>query len=142
MKLALVISTLFFSLAYAGNDSDSCGAGWYVTQKKSLFGTSTRGTTNGTIPPTFGMTSGTSGCAQHSLAKKEEKSKAFTYENYDSLIIDMAVGEGESLLALSSLLECDKSFALATKENFKNLYADNPEVLFQNIMTSNLCQNI
>ena len=47
-----------------GGGSDGCGLGSEVTQKKSLLATTTRGTTNGTIPPAFGMTSGTIGCDQ------------------------------------------------------------------------------
>ncbi|MFM8315218.1 MAG: DUF3015 family protein [Deltaproteobacteria bacterium] len=49
--------------------TDSCGLGWQVTQKKSFLATTTRGTTNAFVPPTFGMTFGTIGCDKHSFAK-------------------------------------------------------------------------
>ena len=93
-------------------DSDGCGAGWQVTNRKTFFGTTTRGVTNLTIPPTFGMTSGTSGCSQHPIAKKDEAAVVFAISNYDPLVIEIASGGGEVLDAFSRLLGCSDSGAL------------------------------
>ncbi len=87
-------------------DSDGCGAGWNVTRQKTFFGTTTRGVTNLIIPPTFGMTSGTSGCSQHPIAKKDEPAMSFAISNYDALLIEIAVGHGEVLSAFARLLSC------------------------------------
>ncbi|MBI3558060.1 MAG: DUF3015 family protein [Deltaproteobacteria bacterium] len=118
-------------------DSDGCGAGWQVTRRKTFFGTSTRGTTNLVIPPTFAMTSGTSGCSQHPIAKKDEAALRFAFSNYDALLIDMAGGGGETLDAFARLLSCGDAgnFGRAVQRNFKSLVPPQaaPFELFENV---------
>src|SRR3954471_20570420 len=92
IALALVSSAAFAS---DGGGSDGCGLGWQVTQKKSFLGTTTRGTTNAVVPPTFGMTSGTIGCDQHGFAKNDQKAIEFVAANYEPLMVEMAQGNGE-----------------------------------------------
>ena len=99
---------LSFSVSTWGADtSDGCGLGWNITSNTTLSATTTRGTTNATLPPSFSMSSGTSGCAKHQIAKKEDR-PAFEYalNNYDSLTIDMARGHGENLTAFARTLGC------------------------------------
>lgn len=106
LVLGLLVSSLS-SVAMADDTSDGCGMGWSVTKSISLSGTTTRSSTNGTFSSPFGMTSGTSGCAKHSIAKKEDR-PAFDYAMYnrDALTIDMARGHGESLAAFARTLGC------------------------------------
>lgn len=89
--------------------SDSCGLGWQVTNSRSFLGTTTRGTTNYFVPPSFGMTSGTLGCETHTFAKEEQKAVDFVAQNGDSLKADLAVGNGEYLSALSETMGCASS---------------------------------
>lgn len=88
---------------------DGCGLGWQVTQKRSFLATTTRGTTNAFVPPTFGMTSGTIGCAQHSFAKNEAPAVNFAVTNQEALMIEMAQGKGEYLAAFGRTLGCNDS---------------------------------
>src|SRR4051812_42927982 len=78
-------------------DTDSCGLGWQVTQKKTLSAKTTRGTTNAFVPPTFGMTTGTIGCAQHPLSKRDVEGALYATTNFDELSVEMAEGQGEFL---------------------------------------------
>jgi len=77
--------------------TDSCGLGWQVTEKKSLLGTFTRGTTNAFVPPSFGMSTGTIGCESHPVSKADGKGVEFVAQNYDTLRLEMAAGQGENL---------------------------------------------
>src|SRR5271170_3615642 len=60
--------------AVAGEpDTDGCGLGWQVTDKKTIIGSLTRGSTNSFIPPSFGMTSGTLGCRKHEFSMRDQE---------------------------------------------------------------------
>lgn len=93
----------------SGGGSDGCGLGWQVTDKRSLIGTTTRGTTNMTIPPSFGMTSGTMGCEQHSFAMKEMDSAKFVASNFETLKIEISQGQGEFLDAFVATMGCESN---------------------------------
>lgn len=105
--------------------SDECGLGWQVTKNKTLMGTSTRGTTNVYLSPTWSMTSGTSGCEKHDFAKKDAESVKYVATNFYSLKADMAQGQGEYLAGLAILLGCDgqsmAGFESAVQKNFKSI---------------------
>ncbi len=124
-KLALVLGLALSTSAFAGSPggSDFCGLGWEVTQKKSFLATTTRGTTNAFVPPTFGMTTGTIGCDQHSLAKRDVPAAQFVAGHYDALLMDMAQGEGESLQALAQSMGCSnmEAFGNMTRREFSSL---------------------
>jgi len=89
-----------------GGGSDGCGLGWQVTEQKTMLGTTTRGTTNGFVPPTFGMTSGTIGCDQHDIAKKEQKAATFVVANHQVLSTELAQGSGETVQGLAFVMGC------------------------------------
>jgi hypothetical protein len=105
--------------------SDGCGLGWQVTDKKTWLGTTTRGTTNNFVPPSFGMTSGTIGCEQHPIAKNESEAAAFAYNNHDSLTAEMAAGQGEYVSGLAKSMGCDDAavpaFSEMTQKNYKEI---------------------
>jgi hypothetical protein len=128
--LAAMAAVLLISFsAQARDSSDGCGLGWEVTSKTTFSATSTRGTTNAFVPPTFGMTSGTLGCAKHDLVKKKDEAAAFyAVENYDSLRQEMAEGSGENLRAFASLMGCEGSayqgFARLVQSRFSAIAAD------------------
>jgi hypothetical protein len=125
-KLMLVFSGLMLAVsaqASTGGGSDGCGLGWQVTAKKSLVATLTRATTNAVVPPTFGMTTGTIGCDQHSIAMRDVPAAQFVASHYDALMMDMAQGEGEALTALSTSLGCSNAaaFGTMTQREFSSL---------------------
>lgn len=124
-------------------DSDSCGPGWLVIQKRTLSATTTRQTVNlGGILPTFGMTSGTMGCAQMPLSTLEEAAVKYTYTNMDSLMVAMAEGQGEVLTGFAQTLGCEdrltERFSKMTQSHFREITNDgqvNGLQLFQNVKT-------
>jgi len=109
--------------------SDSCGMGWQITQKKTWLATTTRGTTNYFIPPAFGMTSGTMGCDQHSIAKNDMDAAKYASNNQESLSIEMAQGEGEYLAGFAKTLGCEDAvqgeFAKMAQDNYGAITANN-----------------
>lgn len=143
-KVLVMIVTGFLPLAAlaAGDISpnggtDSCGLGWKVTDKKSLMATCTRGTTNGVVPPTSGMTTGTIGCEKHTIAKADAKGVEFVTANYDSLRLEMAAGQGENLAALARTMGCADAnvdaFGRAVQGNYETVVGNGSRIeLFQN----------
>ena len=84
-------------------------------------------TTNGTSGnQTFGITSGTSGCASNGVVTLPAKTAAFADENLNKLARDMSSGEGESLHALAALMGIEDQhkaeFFAATQANFAQLF--------------------
>ena len=85
-------------------------------------------TTNGIFTnQLLGITFGTLGCSGN--GKVTAQVVTFTNENTESLARDMAVGQGESLNVLASLLnvkDADKAhFFAVTKSNFSQIYSTN-----------------
>lgn len=115
-------------VAKADDTSSGCGLGWAVTKKVTLSGTTTRNTTHSTLPPTFGMTSGTSGCAQHSFAKKEQEAVLFAMANTDALSIEMAQGQGEYLQAFARTFGCKDNagalFGEVVQKNYNAIFSE------------------
>lgn len=108
-KGILLLALISASLAYAEDKSNGCGLGWQVTKKMSMVATTTRTTTNSVVPNTFGMTSGTLGCTRHSVVKKGSAPLHFAEANYESLLAEMAMGQGEALQAFSQTLGCQSN---------------------------------
>lgn len=106
---------------------DGCGLGWQVTAKRTMLATTTRGTTNAFVPPSFGMTSGTIGCDRLDFAKNEQKAVIFVSENVDHLKLEMAVGQGEYVETLAAEMGCHgsavRSFAEAARANYDTVTA-------------------
>jgi hypothetical protein len=102
---------LFFILglvssAYAADGSSGCGLGWQVMKKNSLVSSALRASTNATFLNTVAMTSGTSGCAQHSIVKNDKADIHYAEANYEQLVSEMAQGKGETLSAFAEVLGC------------------------------------
>lgn len=143
--IALLVFLVLFlvpMLVWSADSSDGCGLGWQLTQKTSLLATTTRTATNITIPNTFGMTSGTLGCAQHSIVKRDEPAAKYVVTNFDALQIDMARGRGEYLNGLVRVFGCDDSavemFRKLSQSQFKEMCSKNmadPFALFLSLKT-------
>ncbi len=105
--------------------SDSCGLAWQVTKQKTLIGTSTRGTTNAYLSPTWSMTSGTSGCEKHQFSKREEEAVKYVSTNLYPLTAEMAEGHGEYLVGLAQVMGCNDSvvsdFGRVTQKSFNSM---------------------
>lgn len=84
-------------------------------------------TTNQTLwNQTFGISSGTLGCAQPSMIVENEKVLRFVADNMDPLAQDIASGSGETLSTLAELMEIPAEkrleFFAALQDNFTGIY--------------------
>ena len=127
LKSLLVFLFLIGSAAYAGDSSTGCGLGWQVAPKQSLVSATTRTITNATFSnQIFGTTSGTSGCAKHSIVENYKESLNYAMINGQKLMLEMAQGNGEVLRTYASTFDCND----AIKVDFNNsLQANYNEVI-------------
>lgn len=84
-------------------------------------------TTNGTFGnQTFGITSGTLECQRPAKFVENEKLNTFVAANMDSIAVDMAAGQGESLVTLAELMEVPADsrveFYASLQQNFRGIY--------------------
>lgn len=116
--------SLLLSPAMAGDSSSGCGLGWAVFKKNSLISSALRATTNAMFLNTIAMTSGTSGCAKHSIVKNDKKSLHFMDANKHQLMTEMAYGQGEYVSGLAELMGCDTAvFSQKMKEGYSDVFA-------------------
>jgi hypothetical protein len=126
---SLVAAGILFTGTAVAEDSTGCGAGTLLFEGQS--GTAPQVlavTTNGTLGnQTFGITSGTLGCDSQGMITASAELNRFASQNLDKLAQNMAVGEGESLDTLASMIgiaDQDKAaFYAATKAHFDTIFA-------------------
>lgn len=122
LLIGLTLSLLSLG-TFAGDSSSGCGLGWAVFKDTSLVSSALRATTNAFFLNTIAMTSGTSGCAKHSIVKNDKKSLHFMDANKHQLMTEMALGNGEYVSALSQLMGCEEvAFTQNMRENFQNVF--------------------
>lgn len=153
-SVSVVVLGMFAGQAYgAGYGAAGCGLGSIVLGAKPGFMQVFAATTNGTsASQTFGITSGTSNCADKAGAaaeeggeegeapKKDKKTKKkknasiieqrdFVTANLSTLKKEAAQGNGDTLAALSSTLGCDAAvfpqFAANIKGHHGQIFAKN-----------------
>lgn len=141
MKLVTIaIAVLFGFAAQAEDQSVGCGLGYKVAPENTLISTTTRASTNAYTQP-FGVTTGTSGCAKHTIVKKDKEPVYFAEANFDNLSIEMAHGEGQYLTGFAHALSCQDgsvdAFAQFTKANYEQIFnnAHGPHDMLNNLQT-------
>ncbi|MFP3874091.1 MAG: DUF3015 domain-containing protein [Thiohalophilus sp.] len=126
---SFVLSAMAMSGANAAPNNVGCGLGSMVFEGKSGIPEQVlAATTNGTFGnQTFGISSGTLGCAQDGVVQKYAAAEAFTGANMEKLARDMSVGEGEALETMAELMgiadEHKASFFQASKDNFSEIFS-------------------
>ena len=128
LKKIAVAAVLVMGSSVAMADPDvGCGVGSTIWEGQSgKIAKILAGTTNGIFTNQFlGITFGTLGCSGN--GKVTAQVVTFTNENSEALARDMAVGQGESLNVLASLLnvkDADKArFNAVAKSNFASIYS-------------------
>jgi len=119
MKYFLTLALFASFSAFARNFSDAgCGLGTMLLQKND--NQIIVATLNGTGSQTFAISSGTSNCG--SATSRFVKIKNFIETNYESVVTDMAKGNGDSLQALASFYGCDSAkFGKAVQADFASI---------------------
>jgi hypothetical protein len=109
--VVVAVSLVFVGAAFAAGQAQlntGCGLGKLAWQNKaddSVLFQVFQATTNGTFwSQTFGITSGTSDCAQPKNFASNQQVNEFMVANMDSLARDIAQGRGETLDAFAELL--------------------------------------
>jgi hypothetical protein len=131
MKTKIVVAALLsmssIGVATAAPNNVGCGLGVLVFEGHSGLAPQVLAvTTNGTFgSQTFGITSGTSGCAEDGVVQEPVQVSMFLDNNLDKVAHDMAVGQGETLDSLASLIGLDASqkgsFFALVKNNFPEI---------------------
>lgn len=108
-----------------------CGPGAVIFQRESVLSTILGTIVNTGFSPflPFSSTSGTSGCSGGPAHFVENQpSYRFFLANYDTLLEEMAQGDGESLATFSSLMITSpsnrKTFQNVLKHRFESLFGD------------------
>jgi hypothetical protein len=126
MKKLALFAVIALSVGSHARDSfDGCGLGWEITNKKTVLATTTRGTTNAVVPPTFGMTTGTIGCNQfEGIASSEKQNAEYVAQNFEAIRSELAIGTGEYVDATAQSFNCDsKSFSSHIQQNYNSVVA-------------------
>lgn len=124
--LILILASLPLTAMAKGEQSSGCGLGWQVTKAMNTSASATRNTTHAVSSNTFAMTSGTSGCAQHSIVKLEKSKIHFMEANLIPLRYEAAVGMGERMSAMAGIFGCLNSevFNSKIKENYVQIFSN------------------
>ena len=125
LLLLTVIST-FSQMAQADDQSRGCGLGSMVAPKQTLVSTTTAATVDYFVPSqSFGTTSGTSGCARHSIVMNQKMQEHFVEANIEQIKFESAIGAGESVEVLARTFGCSDSgvvtFGAKIQSNFETL---------------------
>ncbi len=125
MKLVLILAALGLSFAATAADTlDGCGLGWQVNDKKTYTATTTRGTTNAFVPPTFGMTTGTMGCDKLDVGRNDKEAADYVATNFETLKSELAVGQGEYVSALAKTMNCSSAqFGTEIQKHYDSVVA-------------------
>lgn len=138
---SFILSAMAMSSANAAPNNVGCGLGSMAFEGKSGIPEQVlAATTNGTFGnQTFGISSGTLGCAQDGVVQKYAAAEAFTGANMEKLARDMSVGEGEALETMAELMgisnEHKASFFQASKDNFSTIFSSE-NVTSEEVLTS------
>lgn len=125
MKKLAAFALSFVAASAFANPNTGCGLGSQViTKQDSVVQQVVAVFLNGISGnQTFGISSGTSGCAKPTKFVSLE-TQEFVAQNMDALAQDMAKGEGEALQALATLMNVtdEAAFASALQANFDKVY--------------------
>lgn len=109
-------------------NSSGCGVGTILFEgQKGIAPQVLAVTTNGTLGnQTFGISSGTLGCTQEGVVRSPTKVRMLLMSSLDSLAVDVARGDGETLASLASLLAVEEGdrarFFVALQDNFVRIF--------------------
>lgn len=124
MRVLIILAVMLSTISFASADSSTgCGLGSMIWHKNSIVSALFRATTNHSFSSQlFGITTGTSGCSQHSIVKREMYPVYYAEANLPELRHEMAYGQGEYLVTFSEVLGCDAKAQAAFMKWAQNSY--------------------
>ncbi len=136
----VIATTALLTTTSFANENTGCGLGSQILKNQDsvmmqVFAATTNGTSGN---QTFGITSGTSGCAKPSKFVSNDKANKFVAENMDSLALNISNGQGEALDTLATLLHVSNKdvFASTLQSNFDKIYTS------ENVTSAEVIDNI
>jgi len=124
---ALAISTLAVSAYAERNLNTGCGLGSVLIENQNTVAKQVVAATSNGLSgnQTFGITTGTLGCDKPVLLVSNEV-ETFVADNMDNLATDIAMGKGETLDTLATMMKVEdkKAFESKLKANFDKIYAN------------------
>ncbi len=131
LRKTLVTSLLLAPLTVLADAPNSvgCGLGSQLFDGQSgILPQSLAVTTNGTSGnQTFGISSGTLGCKPDGTVVASHRVPMYVGANMDALARDMAIGSGESLESLATLMQINDEdraeFFSATQQNYARIFS-------------------
>jgi len=142
MKKILTVTAIMALTATAAlaHPNTGCGLGTQIIKNQDsvlmqVFAATTNGTSGN---QTFGITSGTLGCAKPAKFVSNERANEFVAGNMDALALDISNGQGEALSTLATLLNVSNpdTFASVLQENFDSIYSS------ENVSSADVIDNI
>jgi len=136
MKKILTVTAIMALTATSAlaHPNTGCGLGTQIIKNQDsvlmqVFAATTNGTSGN---QTFGITSGTLGCASN------ERANEFVAGNMDALALDISNGQGEALSTLATLLNVSNpdTFASVLQANFDSIYSS------ENVSSADVIDNI
>ena len=127
LAIAAILTLSPIGIVMAAPNNVGCGVGTIIFEGQTGVAPQVLAvTTNGTLGnQTFGISSGTLGCAKDGVVANPVKVSMFLDNNLDKLAHDMAAGQGETLESLASLIGIDSAhkaaFFEATKAHFAEI---------------------
>ncbi len=126
--LSALVGIMYVGTASAAPNNVGCGWGSMIFEGKSgALNSALAATTNATSGnQTFGISSGTAGCAADGVIQKYAAADAFMGANIEKVARDMSVGKGEALESLADAMNIkaeDKArFFEVAKANFDAIF--------------------
>lgn len=99
-----------------------CGLGSEIASDKTWVSATTQGAVDYFFPVSFSMTSGTSGCAEHSIVKKNKEAIHYAEANYKILELEISKGNGEYLVGFAHVLGCNNNVDLKVNKTLQAHY--------------------
>ncbi len=129
MRFLLVAMIILFPALSMADSSTGCGLGSIIWKENSILSALFRATTNHSFSSQlFGITTGTSGCSQHSIVKRDMYPVYYAEANLPELRYEMAQGQGEYVATFAEVLGCSPSaqaeFATWAKGSYSKLFND------------------
>jgi hypothetical protein len=138
MRLILIAIVALLPALSNADSSMGCGLGTMIWKKNSIVSALFRATTNHSFSSQlFGITTGTSGCSQHSIVKREMYPVYFAEANLPELRYEMAQGQGEYVATFAEVLGCSNSvqaeFTNWARGSYSKLFS-NPNATSQDFL--------
>ncbi len=118
--------TLIVQSVKAEDKGLGCGLGSEIAPDKTWVSATTQGAVDYFFPVSSSITSGTSGCADHSIVKKNKEAIHYAEANYKQLEIEISQGSGEYLVGFTQVLGCNNKVNMkvgkALQSHFEQLF--------------------